>query len=154
LFHAWVADPHYIPCSPDEQGLGRRSPLGSFLELSMVPVINLAQKLSLFEEQWSPRVIADLNDCQVKLAKVQGEFVWHHHAEEDELFLVLKGTLVIELRDGSVTLGPGEMVVIPKGVEHRPVAAEEVHMMLVEPSRILHTGNVVNERTVHTYQRI
>ena len=120
----------------------------------MVPVINLAQKLSLFEEQWSPRVIADLNDSQVKLAKVQGEFVWHHHADEDELFLVLKGTLVIELRDGSVTIGPGEMVVIPKGVEHRPVAAEEVHMMLVEPTRILHTGNVVNARTVHTYQRI
>ncbi len=120
----------------------------------MVPVINLAQKLSLFDEQWSPRVIADLNDSQVKLAKVQGEFVWHHHADEDELFLVIKGRHTIELPDGSVSLGLGEMVVIPKGVEHRPVAAEEVHLMLVEPRQILHTGNVVNERTVHEYQRI
>ncbi|MEO8030157.1 MAG: cupin domain-containing protein [Gemmatimonadota bacterium] len=120
----------------------------------MVPVINLAQKLSLFDEQWSPRVIADLNDSQVKLAKVQGEFVWHHHADEDELFLVIKGRLTIELRDGAVSFGPGEMVVIPKGVEHRPVAAEEVHLMLVEPRQILHTGNVVNERTVHEFQRI
>jgi mannose-6-phosphate isomerase-like protein (cupin superfamily) len=105
--------------------------------------------------QWeSPKIIADLNDSHVKLVKVKGEFMWHHHAGEDELFLVLKGRLTIELRDGAVTLGPGEMVVIPRGVEHRPVAAEEVHLMLVEPQQILHTGNVVNERTVHRLDRI
>jgi mannose-6-phosphate isomerase-like protein (cupin superfamily) len=120
----------------------------------MVPVINLAEKLDRFQDHWRPRIIADLNDSHVKLVKVQGEFVWHHHAEEDELFLVLKGRLTIELRDGAVTLGPGELVVIPRGVEHRPVADEEVQLMLVEPSRILHTGNVVNERTVHQLDRI
>ena len=120
----------------------------------MVTRINLAEKLTRFDDRWNPRIIADLNDSQVKLVKVQGEFVWHQHAEEDELFLVLKGTLVIELRDGSVTLGPGEMVVIPKGVEHRPVAAEEVHLMLIEPKDIRHTGDVESELTVHEYSRI
>lgn len=120
----------------------------------MVSVINLTEKFGRFQDQWSPKIIADLNDSHVKLAKVQGEFVWHHHADEDELFLVLKGRLTIELRDGAVTLGPGELVVIPRGVEHRPVAAEEVHLMLVEPRQILHTGNVVNERTVHQFDRI
>jgi mannose-6-phosphate isomerase-like protein (cupin superfamily) len=120
----------------------------------MVPVVNLAQKFDLFQDRWSPKIIADLNDSHVKLVKVLGEFVWHHHADEDELFLVLKGRLTIELRDGAVTLGPGELVVIPRGVEHRPVAAEEVHLMLVEPRQILHTGNVVNERTVHRLDRI
>ncbi|MDQ2673180.1 MAG: cupin domain-containing protein [Chloroflexota bacterium] len=120
----------------------------------MVTRINLAEKLSRFDDHWNPRIIADLNDSQVKLAKVQGEFVWHAHADEDELFLVLHGTLVIELRDGAVTLGPGEMVVIPKGVEHRPVAREEVHLMLIEPSGIRHTGDVESELTVHQYARI
>lgn len=120
----------------------------------MVTRINLAEKLSRFDDHWNPRIIADLNDSQVKLAKVQGEFVWHAHADEDELFLVLHGTLVIELRDGAVTLGPGEMVVIPKGVEHRPVAREEVHLMLVEPKGIRHTGEVESELTVHEYSRI
>lgn len=120
----------------------------------MVTRINLAEKLSRFVDHWNPRIIADLNDSQVKLAKVQGEFVWHAHADEDELFLVLHGTLVIELRDGAVTLGPGEMVVIPKGVEHRPVAREEVHLMLVEPKGIRHTGEVESELTVHEYSRI
>lgn len=120
----------------------------------MVTKINLAEKLGRFTDQWSPKIIADLNDSHVKLAKVQGEFVWHHHAEEDELFIVLQGWLTIELRDGEVTLGPGELVVIPKGVEHRPVAAEEVHLMLIEPKATRHTGNVVHERTVHEYARI
>ena len=120
----------------------------------MVTRINLAEKLTRFDDRWSPKIVADLNDSHVKLAKVQGEFVWHQHADEDELFLVLAGTLTIELRDGVVTLGPGEMVVIPKGVEHRPVAAEEVHLMLIEPKGIRHTGDVVTERTVHEYQRI
>lgn len=120
----------------------------------MVTRINLAEKLARFDDRWNPRVIADLNDSHIKLVKVQGEFVWHRHAEEDELFLVLHGALTIELRDGSVTLGPGEMVVIPKGVEHRPVAAEEVHLMLVEPKGTRHTGDVESELTVHEYSRL
>src|SRR5512145_2735941 len=91
-------------------------------EHTVVVKINLAEKLTRFDDHWNPRIIADLNDSHVKLVKVQGEFVWHRHADEDELFLVLRGALTIELRDGSMMLGPGEMVVIPKGVEHRPVA--------------------------------
>ena len=120
----------------------------------MTRKINLSEKLSRFDDRWSPKIVADLNDSHVKLVKVQGEFVWHSHAEEDELFFVLHGTLTIELRDGVVMLEPGEMVVIPKGVEHRPVAAEEVHLMLIEPKCIRHTGDVVSELTVHEYSRI
>ena len=120
----------------------------------MVSKISLADKLSCFDDHWSPKIVADLNDSHVKLVKVQGEFVWHQHANEDELFLVLQGELTIELRDGEVTLGPGELVVIPKGVEHRPVAANEVHLMLIEPKGILHTGDVVTDRTVTEYARI
>jgi mannose-6-phosphate isomerase-like protein (cupin superfamily) len=120
----------------------------------VVTKINLAEKLTRFDDRWNPRIIADLNDSDVKLVKVQGEFVWHHHADEDELFLVLRGALTIELRDGAVTLSPGEMVVIPKGVEHRPVAAEEVHLMLIEPKSTRHTGEVESELTVHEYSRI
>ena len=120
----------------------------------MITRISLAEKLSRFDDHWNPRIIADLNDSHVKLAKVQGEFVWHAHADEDELFLVLHGTLVIELRDGVVTLGPGEMAVVPKGIEHRPVAREEVHLVLIEPKGIRHTGDVESELTVHEYSRI
>jgi len=120
----------------------------------MLAPINLCEKLTRFQDHWSPKIIADLNDAHVKLAKVQGEFVWHRHAEEDELFLVLHGRLVIQLRDGEMVLGPGEMVVIPKGVEHRPVAEEEVHLLLVEPKAIRHTGDVVEERTVVQWERI
>jgi mannose-6-phosphate isomerase-like protein (cupin superfamily) len=120
----------------------------------MVTKINLADKFSRFAEQWSPRIVAELNDNHVLLARVQGEFLWHQHVEEDELFLVLKGELTIELRDGAVRLGPGEMVVIPKGTEHRPVASEEVHLMLIEPKVTRHTGDVVSERTVHQYPRV
>jgi mannose-6-phosphate isomerase-like protein (cupin superfamily) len=123
-------------------------------EGTMVTKINLAEKFARFTDQWSPKIVADLNDSHVKLAKVQGEFVWHRHAEEDELFIVVEGELTIELRDGQVTLGPGEMVVIPRGVEHRPVAKEEVQLMLIEPKAIRHTGDVVSERTVHEYARI
>jgi mannose-6-phosphate isomerase-like protein (cupin superfamily) len=120
----------------------------------MVTKINLAEKFDRFTDQWSPKIVADLNDSHVKLAKVQGEFVWHRHVEEDELFIVVRGELTIELRDGHVTLGPGEMVVIPRGVEHRPVAKEEAHLMLIEPKATRHTGDVVSERTVHEYARI
>jgi mannose-6-phosphate isomerase-like protein (cupin superfamily) len=120
----------------------------------MVSKINLVDKFSCFTDQWSPKIVADLNDSHVKLAKVQGEFVWHAHAEEDELFMVMKGELTIELRDGRIMLGPGELVVIPRGVEHRPVAVEEVHLLLVEPKGIRHTGDVITARTVHEYARI
>jgi mannose-6-phosphate isomerase-like protein (cupin superfamily) len=120
----------------------------------MVTPINLAEKFSRFSDQWSPKVVADLNDSQVKLAKVQGEFVWHQHAEEDELFIVIRGELTIELRDGAVTLRPGELVVIPRGVEHRPVAAEECHVMLIEPKNTRHTGDVITDRTVTESARI
>jgi mannose-6-phosphate isomerase-like protein (cupin superfamily) len=116
--------------------------------------IGIAEKLASFTDRWSPKIVADLNDSQVKLVKVQGEFVWHQHADEDELFLVIQGALTIELRDGSVTVGPGELVVVPKGVEHRPVAPEEVHLMLIEPKGIRHTGDVVSDRTVEEYERI
>jgi mannose-6-phosphate isomerase-like protein (cupin superfamily) len=120
----------------------------------MVTKINLAEKLGRFAEHWSPRVVTELNDNHVLLAKVQGEFIWHQHAEEDEMFLVLEGELTIELRDGAVHLGPGEMVVIPKGVEHRPIAEKEVHLMLIEPKVTRHTGDVVSDRTVHQYARV
>jgi mannose-6-phosphate isomerase-like protein (cupin superfamily) len=120
----------------------------------MVTKISLAEKFGRFSDRWSPKIIADLNDSHVKLAKVQGEFVWHRHADEDELFFVVAGELTIELRDGAVTLSPGELVVIPRGVEHRPVAHEEVRLMLVEPKAIRHTGDVESELTVHQYARI
>ena len=120
----------------------------------MVTKINLGEKFSRFADLWSPKIVADLNDSHIKLAKVQGEFVWHQHADEDELFLVVEGELTIELRDGEVTLGPGELVVIPKGVEHRPVARHEVRLVLVEPKSTRHTGDVITDRTVHEYARI
>ncbi|MBI4928008.1 MAG: cupin domain-containing protein [Anaerolineae bacterium] len=111
-------------------------------------VINLEQKFGLFAERWSPRIVAELNESFVKLAKLQGEFVWHQHENEDELFLVVKGRLLIKLRDRDVWLGEGEMVVIPRGVEHCPVAEEEVHVLLLEPKSTRNTGDVLNERTV------
>ncbi len=120
----------------------------------MLDVVSLEKKLAQFTDQWSPKIVAELNGDHVKVAKIQGEFVWHSHAHEDELFLVLKGRLRIELRDGVVTLGPGELVVIPKGVEHRPVAEHEVHLVLVEPAGILHAGGVADPRAVPSYERI
>ena len=116
--------------------------------------IDLAEKLARFEERWSPRIVAELNGQHVKLAKLDGAFVWHSHAEEDELFLVLKGRLTIELRDEAVVLGPGQMAVVPRGVEHRPVADGEVHLLLFEPAGTLNTGTVRNERTVERPKRI
>ena len=116
--------------------------------------VNLAAAFASFDERWSPRIAAELNGQHVKLAKLEGPFVWHRHEAEDELFLVVKGRLVIELRDGAVTLEPGEFVVIPRGVEHRPVAEEEVHLVLFEPADTLNTGDVVNERTVQTLTRL
>ena len=110
--------------------------------------ISVAEKFSLFTEQWSPRELAVVNDMAVKAARLQGEFIWHSHEHEDELFFVVHGTLRILLRDGEVVLGPGEMVVIPRGVEHLPVADEEVHVLLFEPRSTLNTGGVRNERTI------
>ncbi len=114
----------------------------------MIEKTNLAQKFGLFEEYWSPRIAGELNDSYVKLAKLKGEFVWHQHEHEDELFLVVKGHLTIKLRDRDIELYPGEFVIIPQGVEHLPVAAEEVHVVLLEPKSTLNTGNVQDERTV------
>ena len=110
--------------------------------------VNMSEKFALFHQYWSPRIVGELNDSYVKLVKLKGEFVWHHHDEEDELFLVVKGQLVIKLRDRDVTLNEGEFVVIPKGVEHLPVAAEEVQVLLLEPKSTLNTGNIQGERTV------
>ena len=110
--------------------------------------INLQEKLSKFSEQWSPKIIAQMNDYHFKVVKVQGEFVWHDHPETDEVFIVLKGQLEIQFRDGSVVLNEGEMFVVPKGVEHKPVAVEECHIMLVEPAGTVNTGDVVDEKTV------
>jgi mannose-6-phosphate isomerase-like protein (cupin superfamily) len=107
--------------------------------------INLSEKFGLITEHWRPKVVAELNGQEVKLVKVQGEFVWHQHEREDELFLIVRGTLRIEFRDRVVTLGPGELLVIPRGVEHRPVADEEVELVLFEPATTRNTGNVVHE---------
>jgi mannose-6-phosphate isomerase-like protein (cupin superfamily) len=113
-----------------------------------VQKVNLAQKLSLFQEYWSPKIVAELNENYIKLAKFKGEFLWHRHEAEDELFLVVKGRLLIKFRDQDLWLDEGEMVVIPKGVEHMPVAEEEVHAILIEPKSTRNTGNVENQRTI------
>lgn len=114
----------------------------------MMEKINLTQKFSLFSETWSPRIAGELNDAYVKLVKLKGEFVWHHHEAEDELFLVVKGRLLIKFRDRDLWLEEGEFVIIPKGIEHMPVAEEEVHVVLIEPKTTINTGNVQNERTI------
>jgi mannose-6-phosphate isomerase-like protein (cupin superfamily) len=111
-------------------------------------VVNLERKLSAIREHWSPRVAAEFGGMQARLVKLKGEFVWHSHEREDELFLVLKGRLTIRLRDRDLHLAEGEMVVIPHGVEHMPVAEEEVHLLLIEPATTVNTGNVRDERTV------
>ncbi len=116
--------------------------------------INLAQKFSLFNEHWSPKIVGELNDSFIKLAKLKGEFDWHHHEREDELFLVVKGELIIKFRDNEVSLKPGELIVIPKGIDHLPVATEEVQVMLIEPKGTLNTGNVVTEKTKEILDRI
>ena len=116
--------------------------------------INIENKLSLFNDKWSPKIIAELNGQQVKLAKIQGEFIWHSHEHEDELFYILKGTLIMEFRDKSITLNKGDMLVIPAGVEHKPIAKEEVHVMLFEPTNTKHTGEIQHELTVKTYDYI
>jgi mannose-6-phosphate isomerase-like protein (cupin superfamily) len=116
--------------------------------------INLAEKLGAFSEHWSPRIVGELNGQHVKLAKVQGEFVWHHHDAEDELFLVLKGRLDMHLDDRVVSIGEGELFIVPRGVEHKPVALGETHVLLFEPAGTLNTGNVRNERTRDQLERL
>jgi mannose-6-phosphate isomerase-like protein (cupin superfamily) len=116
--------------------------------------INLAQKLAEFDDLWSPKIVAELNGQTVKLAKLRGEFIWHHHDVEDELFLVVKGGLLIQFRDRDVWLEEGELIVVPAGVEHRPVAEEEAHVLLFEPQTTLNTGNVQDEHTITEVERI
>ncbi len=110
--------------------------------------VNIAEKLSEIHDHWNPCIAGELNGHHVKLAKVRGQFIWHHHPNEDELFLVLKGVLKLELRSGTVTLESGEFFIVPRGTEHRPNAEEEVHLLLFEPVSTLNTGNVRDERTV------
>ena len=116
--------------------------------------VNLNEKFGLFSEYWSPKIVGELNGQLVKLAKLKGEFLWHHHESEDELFLVVQGQLVIELREQNITLHEGEFFIVPRGVEHRPVAAEEVHVLLFEPKSTLNTGNVQNEITQEELEEI
>ena len=116
--------------------------------------VNLAQKLSTFSDYFSPRVAGELNGQHVKLVKFQGEFVWHHHDHEDELFYVIKGSFDMQLRDKTITINAGEFLIVPRGVEHRPVATEEVEIMLFEPASTLNTGNVENELTVKELKKI
>ncbi len=116
--------------------------------------VNLAQKFSKFQGYWSPKVVGEINDSHVKLVKLKGEFVWHQHETEDELFFVVKGQLLIKLRDQDILLDEGEFVIIPKGVEHLPIAEEEAHVILLEPKTTINTGNVENERTVVNLEHI
>ncbi|MHC1548229.1 cupin domain-containing protein [Phyllobacterium sp. K27] len=109
--------------------------------------INLAEKLTLFSEQWQPKVVAEINDYQFKIVKIEGDFIWHNHADTDEAFLVIDGVLRIDFRDGHVLVKPGELFVVPKGVEHKPYAEKEVKMMLIEPRGVLNTGNEDSQRT-------
>ena len=117
-------------------------------------VINIQEKFNLFSDHWSPKKIGELNGQQILLAKLKGEFMFHKHDEEDELFMVIKGCLEIELRDKTVTLNEGEFYIVPKGVEHKPIAKEEVHIVLFEPLSIKHTGNVIANITLETYESI
>jgi mannose-6-phosphate isomerase-like protein (cupin superfamily) len=116
--------------------------------------INLKNKFSLFSDYWNPRILGALNDCYIKAVKVKGEFVWHRHDDEDELFLVTKGALRMKFRDHESIIREGEFVIVPRGVEHCPVADEEVHLVLIEPKSTLNTGNITNERTVAQLEQI
>jgi mannose-6-phosphate isomerase-like protein (cupin superfamily) len=116
--------------------------------------INLENKFSSFSDYWNQRVVGEINDCAVKVVKIKGEFIWHHHDVEDELFLVVKGTLRMKFRDHEAVVREGEFIIVPRGVEHCPVADEEAHIVLIEPKSTLNTGNIVNERTVAQLERI
>lgn len=116
--------------------------------------VSLTEKLGAFGDYWSPKIVGELNDSFVKLVKLKGEFVWHQHEAEDELFLVIKGSLLMKLRDREIRVEEGEFVIVPRGVEHLPIAEDEVHVLLLEPKSTLNTGDVVNERTVAELDRI
>jgi mannose-6-phosphate isomerase-like protein (cupin superfamily) len=116
--------------------------------------VNLIEKFSIFSEHWSPKIVGELNGQHIKLVKFKGEFVWHHHDDEDEMFYVVKGNFNMEFRDKNVILNEGEFLIVPKGVEHRPVAAEEVWVMLFEPASTLNTGNVMSEKTKQELESI
>jgi mannose-6-phosphate isomerase-like protein (cupin superfamily) len=120
----------------------------------MIEKVNLSEKFGLFADHWSPKIAGEVNDSYVKLVKFSGAFVWHTHEDEDEMFLVVKGEIIIKLRDGDVRLGEGEFVIIPRGVEHKPVAEAEAHVLLFEPKTVLNTGDVVEERTRPVLERI
>lgn len=122
--------------------------------MNPVNKVNLAQAFARFADRWSPKVVGDVNDFQVKLVKLVGEFVWHHHEREDELFLVVKGRLRMQFRDSTVIVEPGEFVIVPRGVEHCPAADGECQVLLLEPKTTLNTGNVENERTVARLERL
>jgi len=116
--------------------------------------VNIQEKLTKVNDYWNPRVIGELNGQQVKVTKLKGEFVWHKHDSEDEMFFIIKGELEMQLRDGSINIKPGEFIIIPKGMEHRPVARDEVHLILFEPASTLNTGNVRNDFTKEKLERI
>lgn len=116
--------------------------------------VNVSEKLSLFHEYWSPKIIGEVNESYVKVAKFKGEFLWHTHDNEDEMFYVVKGQLIIKFRDKDIILNPGEFLIVPKGVEHMPVAEEEVEVMLIETKSTLNTGDVKSEKTVENLERI
>ena len=119
-----------------------------------MPAVNLAEKFAKFQDYWNPRILGELNDCHVKAVKIKGEFVWHHHDHEDELFLVVQGTLRMRFRDRDELIREGEFIIVPRGIEHLPVADEEVHIILLEPKTTLNTGNIENERTVRELEHI
>ncbi|MFE8700061.1 cupin domain-containing protein [Cytobacillus sp. FJAT-54145] len=120
----------------------------------MMEKVNISEKFSLFNEYWSPKIVGEVNDTHVKLAKLKGEFDWHHHEHEDEMFLVIKGKLLLKLRDQDIWLEEGEFFIVPKGVEHLPVAEKEVHVLFIEPKTTLNTGNQITERTVQNLPTI
>jgi mannose-6-phosphate isomerase-like protein (cupin superfamily) len=121
---------------------------------AMMEAINLAEKFAGFSDYWSPKIVGELNGQHVRLVKLQGEFVWHHHDNEDELFLVVKGQLLMKFRDREVWVNEGEFIIVPRGVEHLPVAEQEVHVVLLEPATTLNTGNIENQRTVKVLEAI
>ncbi len=120
----------------------------------MIEKVNLSEKFGLFTDHWNPKIAGEVGDSYVKLVKFSGSFVWHKHEEEDEMFLVVKGEIVIKLRDGDLRLSEGEFAIIPRGVEHKPVAEAEAHVLLFEPKSVINTGDVVEERTRPVLERI
>ena len=120
----------------------------------MIEKVNLAAKFASFDEPWQPKVVAELNDAHVRIAKIEGEFVWHHHDDEDELFWVVAGRMRMQFRDGDAVVEPGELIVVPRGVEHCPIGEDGCQIVMIEPKTTLNTGNVRNERTVDEPERI